>query len=71
MCSADRAYGRVVTGGEVGLFVNDGCPGVLALGDRGYRYDASDVFNSNAGYIYDASPRLSSQRSVRPGDGLG
>jgi RHS repeat-associated protein len=30
----------------------------------GYRYDASDRFNSSPGYVYDAAARVSSQRSV-------
>ena len=31
-----------------------------------YRYDAIADFTSSAGYIYDAAPHLSLQRSVRP-----
>ena len=41
-------------------------PWSLAVEDLGYCYDASVGLNSNTGYIYDASPRMSFQRSVRP-----
>ena len=69
--SSPRSTGRV--GGwpgcrrsEVSSPTNSGCPGCLALGHPGYRYDASTDFNSSARYIYDDSPRVSAQRSVRP-----
>ena len=58
--------GRVATVSVTCPTHEEGCPWSLALGDRGYRYDARADFNSRALYIYDAAFRLSTQRSVRP-----